>query len=815
MLRNFFTIALRNCWRNKATSLIHILGLALGIATFLLIVLFIQHERSYDRYNKQADKIARVTFHGQMNGNDVREATVMPAVGADLQREFPEIQAATRIVSQGFHRISYGDRTFREDALAFVDSNFFRVFTLPLIEGDPRTALQQPNSVVITRAVAKRYFGNEDPMGKVLEFKDDKEAMTVTGLIDRVPDNSHFHFDLFGSMASYPDSRSPTWLTSGYYTYLVLPANYDLKKLEAKLPAAVEKYMSPQLKASLGVTLSQFRANGNNLNLELQWLTDIHLHSNLAGELQPPGDIRYIYIFSVVGAFMLLIACINFINLSTASAGKRAREVGIRKVLGSFRSQLIGQFLAESLLLTLVGMVIAIGLVYAFLPFFNAITGLELSLDLSTGSWLFPALLATLLITGLLAGLYPAFFLSAFNPVTVLKGLFTPGKKGATLRSTLVTFQFFISICLIIGTAVVYQQLSYIRHKKLGYDRDQVLVVQETYWLGNNQPYFRDQLLQNPRIAGISASGYLPAGQTNNSTFIFYPDGLKDQLVYSSQYAVDEKYVPTLSIQVIAGRNFSRDFPSDSNAALINETAAIKMGWITPGRPYDATGLLKHSITQKDNTGIGKSYHVIGMIRDFNFRSLHELITPLVMTLDTAMGGDLIIKTRTTDIAGLVTTIGKSWAALHPGMPFSYTFLDDRFNNMYKNERHIGLILGIFAGLTIFVACLGLFGLATFTAERRTKEIGIRKVLGASVGTIVALLSKEFIRLVGIAFLIAAPVAWLVMNRWLRDFPYRISIGWWVFVLAALLAMAITVLTIGFRAMRAATANPVDSLRTE
>lgn len=815
MLRNFFTIALRNCWRNKATSLIHILGLALGIATFLLIVLFIQHERSYDRYNKQADKIARVTFHGQMNGNDVREATVMPAVGADLQREFPEIQAATRIVSQGFHRISYGDRTFREDALAFVDSNFFRVFTLPLIEGDPRTALQQPNSVVITRAVAKRYFGNEDPMGKVLEFKDDKEAMTVTGLIDRVPDNSHFHFDLFGSMASYPDSRSPTWLTSGYYTYLVLPANYDLKKLEAKLPAAVEKYMSPQLKASLGVTLSQFRANGNNLNLELQWLTDIHLHSNLAGELQPPGDIRYIYIFSVVGAFMLLIACINFINLSTASAGKRAREVGIRKVLGSFRSQLIGQFLAESLLLTLVGMVIAIGLVYAFLPFFNAITGLELSLNLSTGSWLFPALLATLLITGLLAGLYPAFFLSAFNPVTVLKGLFTPGKKGATLRSTLVTFQFFISICLIIGTAVVYQQLSYIRHKKLGYDRDQVLVVQETYWLGNNQPYFRDQLLQNPRIAGISASGYLPAGQTNNSTFIFYPDGLKDQLVYSSQYAVDEKYVPTLGIQVIAGRNFSRDFPSDSNAALINETAAIKMGWITPGQPYDAAGLLKHSITQKDNTGIGKSYHVIGMIRDFNFRSLHELITPLVMTLDTAMGGDLIIKTRTTDIAGLVTTIGKSWAALHPGMPFSYTFLDDRFNNMYKNERHIGLILGIFAGLTIFVACLGLFGLATFTAERRTKEIGIRKVLGASVGTIVALLSKEFIRLVGIAFLIAAPVAWLVMNRWLRDFPYRISIGWWVFVLAALLAMAITVLTIGFRAMRAATANPVDSLRTE
>jgi putative ABC transport system permease protein len=577
----------------------------------------------------------------------------------------------------------------------------------------------------------------------------------------------------------------------------------------------VDKYMGPQLRAALGVTMTQFRANGNNVSFELQPLTDIHLHSNMTAELQPPGDIQYVYIFSVVGAFMLLIACINFINLSTAGAGKRAREVGIRKVLGSVRGQLIGQFLAESLLLTLVGAAVAIGLVYAALPFFNSITGQELTLDWSIGSWLIPAVLLIIVITGLLAGVYPAFFLSAFNPVTVLKGLFTPGNQSARLRSTLVTFQFFISISLMIGTAIVYQQLSYIEHKKLGYDRDRVLVVQDTYWLGNNQGYFRDQLLQDPRIAGISASGYLPAGNTNSSTFIFYPDDLKDQLVYSSQYAVDEQYVPTLGMQLIAGRNFSRDFPSDSNAALVNETAAIKMGWITPGQTYDAARLLKHSITKKDNSGIGKSYHVIGMIRDFNFRSLRQLVTPLVMTLDTAMEGDLIIKTRTTDIAGLLTTIGKNWTALHPDMPFSYTFLDDRFNNTYKGEQHIGQILGIFAGLTIFVACLGLFGLATFTAERRTKEIGIRKVLGAGSGSIVVLLSREFLRLVGLAFLIAAPVAGLVMSRWLRDFAYRINIGWWVFGLAALLAIAITMLTVGFRALRAARSNPADSLRTE
>ncbi len=815
MLKNFFTIAFRNCWRNKATSLIHIAGLGLGIATFLLIVLFVQHERSYDRYNKKADRIVRVDFHGKMNGGETREATVMPPVAAAMKQDFPEVEVATRLVNQGVHRITYGDKTLREDAMAFVDSNFFQVFTLPLIEGDPRTALLRPNSAVITKAMSRKFFGNADPIGKVLEFRDDSMAMTVTGVIDKVPANAHFHFELFASMAGYADSRSTSWMTSGYYTYLVLPAGYDPKRLEAKLPSLVEKYMGPQLKASLGVTLSQFRAGGNSLGFELQRLTDIHLHSNLSGEIEPPGDIRYIYIFSAVGIFMLLIACINFINLSTAGAGKRAREVGIRKVLGSVRGQLISQFLIESLLLTFVGTAIAITLLYFSLPLFNQIAGQELSLNWSGAVWLIPTILGIVLATGVLAGLYPAFFLSAFNPVTVLKGLFTPGGKSATLRSTLVTFQFVISICLIIGTAIVYQQLSYIQHKKLGYDRDQVLVVQESFWLQNNQDYFRHELAEDPRIVSVSASAYLPAGQTNNSVFICYPDGRRNDLMYSSQYSVDEQYIPTLGMQVIAGRNFSRAFPSDSTAALINETAAIKLGWITPGRPYDPAALLGHLVTQKDNNGTGISYHVIGLVRDFNFRSLHDLITPLVMTYNPGMEGNFIVKARTKDLAGLVSTMEKEWTALKPGMPFSYSFLDDRFNKTYTFEKHIGLTLGIFAGLTIFVACLGLFGLATFTAERRTKEIGIRKVLGASSASIIGLLSKEFVRLVTIAFLIAAPIAWLVMDHWLRDFPYRITIGWWVFALAALLAIVITLLTVGLRALRAAVASPADSLRTE
>ncbi len=811
MLKNFFTLAFRNCWRNRSTSIIHILGLALGIATFLLIVLFVGHEASFDRFNKKSGQIVRVIFRGRMNGGEIKEANVMPPVAAALRSEFPEVLDAARLSNQGVHRIQYGDKTFREDNLAFVDSNFFEMFTLPLLEGDARTALLRPNTVVITRAVAQKYFGSEDPIGKVLQFTDDHQALTVTGLIDRVPDNSHFHFDLFASMITLPDARNPSWMTSNYHTYLELPKGYDPKKLEARLPGIVDKYMGPQLQKAMGVTLSQFRKNGNNLSFELQPLTSIHLHSDLNGELEANGDIRYVYIFSAVALFMLLIACINFVNLSTAGAGKRAREVGIRKVLGSVRGQLVGQFLAESLLLTTIGMIIAIGLVYLALPFFNGLAGQKLRLQWSDNPWLLPALLSFTLFTGLVAGIYPAFVLSAFKPVVVLKGLFTSSKRSAGLRSALVVFQFFISISLIIGTVVVYRQLYFIQHEKLGYDRDQVLVIQETGWLGDHQDYFRQQLLQDPRIASVSASGYLPAGYTYWNNFLVYADNKKDQLINSLRYDVDDEYIPTLGMELAAGRNFSTAFGGDSTAIIINETAARNFGWLGAGNA-DALG---HTITRPDESNPALRYHVIGVVRDFHFRSFHDLITPLVMTRSTGAGSNMIVKTKTRDVAGLLTTLKEKWTGLKAGAPFAYSFLDDRFNNTYHSEQNIGRVLGIFAGLTIFVACLGLFGLATFTAERRTKEIGIRKVLGATNTTIVALLSKDFLRLVGVAFLIAAPVAWLTMNKWLQDFAYRTTIGWWIFVVAALLAIVITLLTIGFRALRAAMANPIDSLRSE
>lgn len=806
MVRNYFKIAFRNLWRNKAFSVLNILGLAIGIATCLVIWLFVQNELSYDRYNEKAGRMVRVVFRGTVQGEKMREANVMPPVAQVFKANFPEVQEATRLMAAGRPRISFGEKTFRDDGLAFVDSNFFRVFTLPLLKGDPSTVLLQSNSVVISRVMAKKYFGDADPMGKVLVFPDQKASCTVTGVFDKVPNNSHFHFDLFAALSTLPESRELSWMTSGYFTYLVLREGYDYRKLEAKLPAVVDKYIGPQFEKGMGMTLSQYRQKGNDIGLYLQPLTDIHLHSDSTNDLEAGGDIRYVYIFGAVALFMLLIACINFMNLSTAGASKRAREVGVRKVLGSGKASLVRQFLLESILLTGVGLSLAVGIVYFVLPFFNTLSGKELVFSFGAHPLLLPGLLLFGLLTGVLAGSYPAFFLSSFNPVVVLKGRLSRGGQRAGLRSGLVVFQFFISITLIIATAVVYRQLNYIRNTKLGYDKDQVVVVQETYWLHNNERAYSQRLLQDPRVLNVSGSGFLPAGHSDNNNFFVYPGSQSQQLVKTLRYEVDDRYIPTLGMQMVSGRNFSKDFGTDSSAAVLNETAAAALGW-----KGNAEG---KTISKTDNNGTRTSWHVIGVVKDFHFRSLHERIAPLVMVMGNG-GGNLIVKAKGKDMAGLLATMKKEWDELKGEVPFSYSFLDDRFNETYRAEQKTGLILGVFAGLTIFVACLGLFGLATFTAEQRTKEIGIRKVLGASVAGIVSLLARDFLKLVVIAFLVAGPIAWWVMTKWLEDFAYRVTIGGWVFVDAAGVAIFITVVTISFRAVRAAAANPVKSLKSE
>ena len=810
MLKNYIKIAWRSLFKNRAFSAINIAGLAVGIATCLLIMLFVQDELSYDRFNDKSGQIVRVVFRGTMNGEKMKEASVMAPVGATFHKEFPEVEGATRLLQGGQPKIIVDHKTFKDASFAYVDSNFFRVFTLPLIKGDPATVLVEPNTVVISQALSQKYFGNADPIGKSLQFKDVDQPYRITGVMKEIPANAHFHFDIFGSMAGVQDAKNDSWLSGSYFTYLVLQKGYDYKKLEAKLPRVVAQYLDPQLIKSFGLSLADFHNKGNDIGLYLQPLTDIHLKSDFDNSLEPGGDIRYVYIFGIIALFMLLIACINFMNLSTAAASKRVKEVGIRKVLGSVKYELIAQFLLESALLTLLALLVALVLIKMALPSFNELSGKHLQLNIIQHPLMIGGLLLFWLLVSILAGSYPAFYLSSFKPISVLKSKFVDRGSSISFRSALVVFQFIISVGLIIGTTVVYQQLSYIRNIKLGYDRTQLLVLQNSYLLGNKEDVLKEQLLQDPRVASITHSGFLPAGPTYDDMTAAFPDGNKNTNNRVRIYQVDDNYIPTMGMTMVEGRNFSKDFPSDSSSTapsvIINETLAKAFGW-----GQHAVG---HTVTTfTDQQGGRKGLKVIGVVQDFHYRSLHEEINPLMMVLQKSPG--LIIKVKTKDIAGLLATIKGHWDGYNTGEPLAYAFVDELYNKTFIAEQKTGTILNIFAGLTIFIACLGLFGLSTFTAEQRKKEIGIRKVLGASIPDVIALISKEFVILVGIAILISMPVAWWAMNLWLRDFAYRIDINWWVFVMAGVGAIIIALLTVSFQAIKAALANPTKSLKSE
>ena len=806
MFKNYFKIAWRSLIKNRAFSFINIAGLSIGISTCFIIMMYVQNELSYDRFNKNADRIARVVFKADINGGKIFEANVMPPVAQAMKNDYPEVEDATRLQVAGAPKITYKDKSFKDDQMAFVDPDFFNIFTLPLIEGDAKTALQQPNTIIITRAIAKKYFGGEDPLGKTLVFPDNKNvSFKVTGVIDNVPANSHFHFDLFASMLSLNDAKSDSWMTSNYFTYLLLKKGADYKKLEAKLPGMVEKYMGPQIQQSMGISLQQFITKGNHLGFALQPLTSIHLYSHSNYELSPPGNAMYVYIFGAIAIFMLLIACINFINLSTASASKRAKEVGVRKVIGSGKIQLIKQFLFESALLVFIALLISIVLVQLALPVFNNLSGKNLSIPFNIK--IVAAFVGLGLLVSIIAGVYPAFYLSSFKPIEVLKGKFTPGNKSFGLRSSLVVFQFFISVGLIIGTIVVWQQMKYVQNKNLGYDKDQLLTIPNSYALGQNEEVYKQEMLNDPRVINATVSSYKPAGPSSGSNALAYPLGHDNEIMRTQEYHVDENYIPTFEMKMAAGRNFSKNFATDSTAMIINETAARAFGW------NDMTAVGKTIVRQNSTRGNDVPFHVIGVVKDFNFQSLHEPITPLLMVLVPDVG--LIFKVKTADIQGLLSTMKLKWDQFNTGEPFDFTFMDDLYNKTYAAEQNTGTILNIFALLTILVACLGLFGLATYTAEQRTKEIGIRKVLGASVISVTKMLSKDFIKLVFISCLVAFPLSWWAMNKWLQSFAYRINISWWIFAVAGITAILIALITVSFQAIKAAIANPVDSLRSE
>ena len=805
MLNSYIKVAWRNLKKNKVFTFINIAGLSVGISVCFIIMLYVQDELSFDRYNKNSDRIARIQFKANLNGGDIKEAGVMAPVAAALKRDFPEVEEATRLIFFGQAKVNLGTQEYKNDFLVGADPSYFNVFTLPLTEGDPATALAQTHTVVLSKEMAKKYFGVTDPIGKTLKINDDSIPYRVTGIFGKVPTNSHFHFDLMGSMVGWPPAESDSWMQGSFYTYMLLKKGTNLGALQAKFPAMVEKYMGPQIQREMGMNLEQFRTKGNQLGFIAQSLTDIHLHPTASNEIEPAGNASYVYIFGAIAAFMLLIACINFVNLSTAGATKRAKEVGVRKVIGSERYQLIAQFLFESGLLVGIALVISCALIFFFLPIFNSISGKSLVFGFNVK--IVAMLLAFGLISGVAAGLYPAFFLSSFKPISVLKGRLSSANSSFGLRSGLVVFQFVISVSLIVGTIVVYQQMRYIRSKDLGYVKEQVMIIPNSYALGKNERVFRDIMLRDPQVLNATLSYYRPAGPSNLNNTMVFPKGHDNLTTRMQGYHVDEQYIPTLGMKIVAGRNFSKDMSTDSTGVILNEAGAKSLG-LNFANEVGADIVIENS-----ERGVNHPYHVVGIVKDFNYQSLHQAIAPLIMLLEPE--GGLIFKVRTGEVSGLIGRMKKQWDSFNTGDPFAYNFLDDLYNKTYATEEKTGLILDIFAALTVLVACLGLFGLVTYTAEQRVKEIGVRKVLGASVSQITRMLSFDFLRLVLIACVIAFPLAWWGCTKWLQSFAFQTDLGWWMFGLAGVAALLIALITLSFQAIKAATANPVKSLRAE
>ena len=808
MIKNYLKIAFRNLWNNKGFSAINIAGLAIGLATCLLMLFYVTDELNYDKYNEKADRIYRVDGDIQFGGNHFVLAVAPDPMGPALKRDFPQVEQYVRFRGYGGLLVKKGNQNINEERVIYADSTLFDVFTLPMIQGDPKTALTEPHSVVITETTAKKYFNSTDAVGKNLVVNDTSN-FKVTGVIKDIPSQSHFNFDFFVSLSSNDESRQNNWVSNNFNTYIVLKKGAEPKKLESQFDAMVIKYVGPQVKQLMNIDMETFAKSGNFDRYHLTPLTSIHLHSNKTAELGPNGSIVFVYIFSFVAILILLIACVNFMNLSTARSSNRAKEVGVRKVLGSLKKSLVAQFLTESVLVSFIALLLAIVIAWLLLPYFNQLSGKQLGRSVFANPLLFPSLIALMLVVGVVAGSYPAFYLSAFNPVEVLKGKVSKGFKSSWLRSGLVVFQFFISIMLIVGTIVIYNQLKFIQSKDLGYNRNQVLIIKNTHPLGTNAKVFKNEILQMAGVENATMTGFLPTSDWRSDSPIF-PDATLDQksAVSVQIWPVDENYIPTLDMKMVKGRNFSRDFKTDSLGIIINESAAKLLGFADP---------VNKQVYYLNNFNDGKdvtAYHILGVVKDFNFSSLREQVTPLALVYR-QQNGSISFRINTSNIPGVVAGIENKWKSMAPSQPITYSFMNDDFNNTYKTEQQTGKIFISFAIFAIFIACLGLFGLVTYAAEQRTKEIGIRKVLGASVSGIVGMLSKDFLKLIIIAMLIAFPLAWWAMHSWLQHFAYRISITVWVFAIAGGIALLISLLTVCLQAIKAALANPVNNLRTE
>ena len=805
MIKNYFKIAIRTLQKYKGYAAINIFGLAIGLASAILIMLYVQDELSYDKHHKNLEQIYRITSHGRFQSDDMNQAVTGNPVGPAMKSEFPAVKEFVRLQALDKSEFRIGEKKFIEKEVLFADSSIFDVFTIPLLKGNKDKALASPNKVVVTQSTASRYFGDEDPIGKTITWHDRDKELEVTGVVADCPETSHFQYELLVSYVSSRQASNPIWLSNLVHTYLVLQEGMAPKEIESQFPKLIKKYIGPEVERFFGSSLEEFNESGNNWGYKLQPLEDIYLHSGLDMEIGETGNMNDVYFFSIIAIFLIFIAVINFMNLSTAKSANRAKEVGVRKVTGSFRKQLIFQFLTEAFVITFMALVIATVFVELSLPAFNNFTNKNLAIQYLQEPGFLLFLLSLGVFVGLLAGSYPAFYLSGYKPVAVLKGKLGSGSKNSRLRSTLVTFQFIITIVLFISTFIVNRQMEFIKNKDLGFQKDHVMVVNQVNALRANTDAFEQELLKNSHVKRVSYSRGVP-GEIGGKT-AFYPEGVssKESIILNFTYT-DDHFDETYSIEMEEGRYFSEDYSSDSLGVVINKAAQRKLGYESPlgKRLY---------LIQGDGNNI--EFRVLGVMKNFNYESLHHNIEPLVVYYMNNRFSKMSVKISPDNVNETVDFVKSKWGEFVQATPFNYSFLENDWEAKYRKEQRVGMIFKSFSILAILIACLGLLGLASFMAEQRMKEIGVRKVFGASIASIIRLLSREIVVLIIISTLVSWPIAYYLMNNWLNDFAFRVDLNLLVFIFSSLLAFLVAFFIVGYRAYKTAVTNPANSLRDE
>ncbi len=807
---SFLKVFIRNTFRDKAFTTLNVLGLAVGMASFIIIMLWVKDELSYDRYNVNADRIYRMNFYMRLNGHEGTSSFCAAPLAATLMKEYPEVEKAVRFRRYDESLVKYNNTSYTESGIIFADSTVFGIFTIPVIRGNAETALTAPFSIAISESTAKKYFGDEDPLNKILKF-DNNTDYRVTAVYKDIPKASHFHFDFIASMYSTNEYMQEIWLSNNFHTYVLLKKNADPAAFEKKLPQLVERYVGPQAAQAFGTTWEKLQEKGILSRFSIENVRDIHLRTDVTGGFETGGDIKYIYIFILIAVFIILLACINFTNLSTARSATRLKEVGIRKVFGVQRSKLSLQFMLESFLIVFAAYIVAMVFTEVSLPFFNRLTEKNLSINYFDINFI-GQVFGLICVISLLAGSYPALYLSSFRPIAVLKGEMVTGRKKTRFRSTLVVGQFVISLILLSSVLILGKQMRFIQSKNLGYNKEHLIVISNANLLDKNIDNFRDQIVVNPQIMSVSRSGFLPSPSNRTHGSVWRDGTISNDPVLFTHFFVDYEYLKTFDMKIVSGRAFSREFSTDSSAILINRAAVKLLGWKDPiGRKIGTVLTPDFDV----NHPVLDVYTIIGVVEDFNYNSLHSPVEALAMYLKKS---DQMVTCRIrpdADIPAIIAFLKSKWKENAPDEPFEYNFVSDTLQWQYGGELRLGKILGIFTGLAFFVSCLGLFGLALFASGQRKKEIGLRKVNGSGTGQIIWLLSADFTKLILIAFVIACPASYFLMSKWLESYAYRTGISWWIFFITISLSFIVALSTIGYQTYRAATANPADTLRTE